>query len=153
VAQRSAQEVLALQRHGGQLQRPLDHPGGPGGRGDVVGEEQQPARAQDPAHLGDGLAVVGDRAQRERADHGVEAGVGKRQGESVGLAQVRVAAEPGRVLAGDGEHGRAEVDPPRAVSPSLPSRPLWQHYHPRITGAEITAAIAGPAGHAHADAG
>lgn len=68
--------------------------------------QQQPARAQDPAHLGHGQAGVRDGTQRERADHGVKGGVGERQRQGIGLAQVHRAAE----LSGIGEQGGAEVD-------------------------------------------
>jgi len=45
VVEGSAQEVLAAQRHGEDLQEPLDAAGDPRGTGDVVDEDESSARA------------------------------------------------------------------------------------------------------------
>ena len=52
------------------------------------------------------MLVIGDGAQAERAQHGVERAVWEVQRLGVALAQVGIAAEGGRALAGDGQHGR-----------------------------------------------
>ena len=57
-------------------------------------------------HLGDRALVVGDGAQAERAQHGVEGPAGEVKRLGVAYPQVRVAAQGGRALAGDAEHGR-----------------------------------------------
>jgi hypothetical protein len=46
-------EMLALQRHGDSFDGPLGGTNRPGSPGDVIGEQQQPARAQHPGHLAD----------------------------------------------------------------------------------------------------
>jgi hypothetical protein len=99
------------QRDGDQFQGPLDDTDRPGRAGDVVGQQQAPAGAQHPVHLGHRPALVGDRAQRERADHGVERGTRKRQFAGVGLAQVHGAAQLAGSVAGELEHGRAQINP------------------------------------------
>src|SRR3546814_8866466 len=48
------------------------------GRAAVLGEEQRPARPQDPAQFRQCAAVIVHRAQRESAHHGVEALVAER---------------------------------------------------------------------------
>jgi hypothetical protein len=63
VAERAAQEVLALQRHGDDLGGLLDGTDRPGGTGDVIGQQQQPTGAQHPVHLADGPPVVWDGAE------------------------------------------------------------------------------------------
>src|SRR6266511_1935122 len=108
---RAASKVLAAKRDGDQLQQPLDRTDRPGRAGDVVGQQQQPAGAQHPPHLGDGLALVGDAAQREGAHHGVERAVRKLQRVGVPLPQVHRTAELQGSVAGALQHGGAEVDP------------------------------------------
>ena len=72
----------------------------------MIDQQQAAARAQDPCHLGDRAPVIGDGAQAERAQHGVERLVREVQCLGIALAQVGIAAEGGRALAGDAEHGR-----------------------------------------------
>jgi hypothetical protein len=59
----------------------------------VFEQHQPPAGAQDAMRLGHGSAVVRDRAQAERDDHGVEAVVLELQGLGVADPQVDVAPE------------------------------------------------------------
>ena len=72
----------------------------------MIDQQQAAARAQDPRHLGHRAPVVGDSAQPERAQHGVERLVREVQRLGIALAQVGVPAEGGRALAGEAEHRR-----------------------------------------------
>jgi Pyridoxamine 5'-phosphate oxidase len=62
LAQRAAQVALFLERHGDDLDVPLEGADRPGSPGDVIGQEQQPTGAQYPGHFTDGAALVRDRA-------------------------------------------------------------------------------------------
>jgi hypothetical protein len=77
----------------------------------MIGEQQQPAGPQHPGHLLHGFAVIGNRAQRERADDAVEAGIGKLQRLRVAVAQLHRPAQPPGPVPGDIQHRRAPLHP------------------------------------------
>src|SRR5260370_32024390 len=81
------------------------------GASDVVEQQQPAARDQDAFHLADRRGGIGDRAQRQRADHRVERGVAGGQMLGVALLEFDLTAEAGSALAGDGEHRGAQLDP------------------------------------------
>ena len=89
--QRTVAVALALQRHGRDVDEPLQHPHGPRGGLDVVGQDQQAARTQHPHHLVQRAVGVGDGAERERHHDGVERAVLERQLPCVAPAQLGVA--------------------------------------------------------------
>src|SRR6185369_1005727 len=93
-----AAEVLARERDGDPLVQPLHPPQQRCRRGHVIDQQEAAARAQDPCHLGDRAPVVGDGAQPERAQHGVERPVRELQCLGITMAQVGIAAEGGRAL-------------------------------------------------------
>jgi hypothetical protein len=108
LAEGSSQEVIAS---GQPADQPLDGHQQPVGAADMVEQEQPPTRAEHPVRLGNGAAVIGDGAQRQGADDGVEGGVGERQSLGVSLAELDRQAEPPGAVSGDLEHGGAQVDP------------------------------------------
>ena len=65
---------------------------------------------EDATGFSDGAPFVWDGAQREGRDDCVEALVGEVQSLRVAEAKVDDHAEILGALAGDGEHGRAELD-------------------------------------------
>src|SRR5882757_3472897 len=83
----AAQEVLAAQWDGDGFQDSLHHTRGPRGAFDVIDEDEPSTGSQDSGHLEDGHGGVGDRAQPEGADDGIEAGVVERERVSVALQQ------------------------------------------------------------------
>src|SRR5690606_12700170 len=93
------------------FEQSLRGPDRPPAAANVVEQEQAAARAEYPRHLRDRGGVVGDRAQRQRAYHRVEAAVVERQRLRVGLPQVGVEPEVGGPLLGEGEHRRTELYP------------------------------------------
>jgi len=64
------------------------------------------AGAQDPGRLGQGPARVASELEGVDAGHGVEGGVGEREGLHVAVLQVGV----GQALAGDGQQAGADVE-------------------------------------------
>jgi hypothetical protein len=108
----SAQEMLAGQGDGNQFQQPLDASGDAGGAGDVVDQDQPPARTQHPDHLVDRGVEVRDGAQAERAHHRVKGRIGKRQRVRGALPQRHVAAEVPGAGSGEVEHPLAEITAP-----------------------------------------
>jgi hypothetical protein len=90
----------------------------------VICKQQEPGGAQHPVHLDDCAALVGDSAQRECADHGVETGIGERQREGVCLAEVHGTAEIAGPAAREGEHGGAEVDSGQLDLGGIERRPV-----------------------------
>ena len=75
------------------MQRALHCAGDPRAAFDVVDEDQASTGTQDAGHLGDGLLVVRDCAEAERAYDGVEGGVAEWQLVGVGLLQGGGSAE------------------------------------------------------------
>src|SRR6266542_4214625 len=114
VEQGAAAQVLLPERQGDPLQQPLDRSHPPWRAGNVVQQQQPAAWAQHPPHLRHGSPVVGDAAQRQRADHDVERGVGQVEGLGVAQAQVDLAAESVGLAARQGDHLGAELDPGQA---------------------------------------
>jgi hypothetical protein len=102
--QLSAGEVLARRPDGDLFGEPLGGVERRQGTADVV-DKQQPATGDQHAfHLSDRRGGVGDRAQRQRADHSVERRVGPWQVLRVALTKVGVTAKVGGALPGNGEH-------------------------------------------------
>jgi hypothetical protein len=62
VPDRPTAEMLSLSRDADYLDQGLRRADGPWRGLDVIGQRQQPARAEHPGHLGHSLAVIGNRA-------------------------------------------------------------------------------------------
>jgi hypothetical protein len=107
----AAGEVLTGRADGDPFQEPLGGVNRRPGAADVVEQQQPAARDQDALHFADRRRGAGDRAQRQRADHGVEGRVAAGQVLGVALLEVDGTAEAGGALAGDGEHRGAQLDP------------------------------------------
>ena len=87
----AAGEVLAGRTDGDPFEEPLGGVERRPGAADVVQQQQSAARDQDAFHLADRCGGVGDRAQRQRADHRVERRVA--EGQVFGVALLEVDAE------------------------------------------------------------
>ena len=69
------------------------------------------AGPQHPVGLADRRAVVGDRAKRQRAGHGVEALIVERERLDASFSQLDPAGNRGSLAVREGQHRRAELDP------------------------------------------
>src|SRR6266545_2409912 len=107
----AAGEVLAGDADGDAFEQPLGGVDGRPGAADVVEQQQAASGEEDALHLAERGCRIRDRAQRQRAHHGVERGVGERQVFGIAFTQVHCPAEVGRTLLRDREHRRAELDP------------------------------------------
>src|SRR5207244_1044380 len=76
----------------------------------VLEQHQLAAGAQHPEGLSRGPTVVGDRAEGEGDEHGVEALVVERKRLGIALVQVGLDPQVARSLAGDREHLPTELD-------------------------------------------
>ncbi len=76
----------------------------------MVGEQQSSTWPKNPQRLTDRGSLVGDAAQRKRADHRVEAVVHEGQRRSVALLKGGRCMSVGRPATGNVEHGPAPVD-------------------------------------------
>jgi hypothetical protein len=122
VVERLAQQMVRLQAQEQRLQQPLYEAHGEQRAAHVFEQQKVSARAQHPSGLGDGPAVVRDRAEGESADHGVEGPIGEVQVLGIADAQVGVPAQVVRPPPGKVEHGGAQLD---AREPHL-RRVEWQ---------------------------
>lgn len=111
LVERSAQEVFAADRNGECLEDSLDESYCGGAAFDVIDKDASPAGTQDSGHLGECSAVVGDGAEPEGADNGVEGVVVEGQLVRVGPPQGNGTAELVRTAAGDVEHCLTPVNP------------------------------------------
>mgnify|MGYP001062004293 CR=1 FL=1 len=73
----------------------------------LVGDDQVPAGDKDASHLGEGDFGVGLVVQRVDADDGLYRAIGQRRPFGVGELDV---GRRTKSVAGDGNHGRREVD-------------------------------------------
>ena len=74
----AAQEVFAAEGNGEQFEEALHGSGGGDAAADVIDQDELSAGAQDAGHFVEGFGVVGDGAEPEGADDGVEGGVVER---------------------------------------------------------------------------
>src|SRR6266511_4424874 len=72
-----AEQVVGLEANRERLEQPLAEAHRQHWAAHVLEQEEAAAAPQHPPDLGDGGAVVGDRAQRQRGDDSVEGLVGK----------------------------------------------------------------------------
>src|SRR5215218_5313174 len=92
------------------LEQALDEPDRCGGASDVFEQQHPPAGSEHPPCLCYRRARVGDRAEAEGADDGVEALVGEVERLHVAELKPGGATELLRAAAPEGEHLRAELD-------------------------------------------
>jgi len=105
VLERLAQKVVALEADEQRVEQPLRHANGQQPAPHVLEQQEPAAGPQHTAFLSDRGAVVGDRAEGERADDRVETLVGKLERLGVASAQIGVAAELAR------PRGRSRASP------------------------------------------
>ena len=79
VDQRLANQVIAFSPNRDPVEGLLENSNQSQWTGDVLHQDEPPPRAEDALDFAHSLPIVGDRAQRERANDGIEAAVGKRQ--------------------------------------------------------------------------
>lgn len=108
---RAAEEMLPALPHADDLEEPLDGADGPQRSSNMVCKQETSTWAQHSLHLGNRKPVVRNRAERERADNGVERRVGKRQCVGVSFVELDGITALTRLAAGDPEHCWAQVDP------------------------------------------
>lgn len=110
VAERAAQELVALERHGDHFNEALYDPCRPRSARDLICQQQKADRSQDAVHLLQRTAFIGDSAQHIRGYDGVETGIGEWRVKRVCLPRIHVPAELVRPSAGDVKHRRTEVN-------------------------------------------
>src|SRR5712692_9839864 len=119
----------------------------------MLQEQETPAGAQHAMRLGQSPPVIRDRAERKGDDHRIEALVRELQRLRVADEEIGLVSEIDRSLAGDLQHGRADVDAGqrgtcgvvRQVAPGahtdLQDLALDPRAHPRATAAEQNALV------------
>jgi len=75
------------------------------GAPDVLQQQHAPSRLEDPDPLGNGPTVVGDRAEAETEQDGIEPVTGELEGLGVGLSQAHVPAQLVGAPSSLGQHG------------------------------------------------
>lgn len=107
---RLAQQVIALESQQERLEKTLHAPHGDPGASHVLEKDHRPAGPQHAPDLANRCCVVGDAAERERGDDGVEGRV--REGQALRVRDVEVNSS-GRLLcpaASEVEDCTADVD-------------------------------------------
>ena len=94
-----------------RLEQALDRANRADGAANVLEQDEAAAGPQHPVGLADRRAVVGDRAKRQRAGHGVEALIVERERLDVSFSQLDPAGDRGSLALREGQHRRAELDP------------------------------------------
>jgi hypothetical protein len=110
-SERLAAQVVGRKPHAQRIQQPLDHANGPHRASHVLEQQQPPGRPQHAPRLRDRAARVRDRAQPQRAHHGVKALIDKLQRLRVAQAKIDPPPKPPRPPASDRQHLRAQLDP------------------------------------------